>query len=171
MSARHWEETDGAWSREFSGTARHHDRGLDVIICGVQRADGSVERHANVFVDDSSPDYQSADLHAMAALLAAAADELDQLDGTEGGPANATSIRTEIAARLANASACCPIPSGRMYAEAGGQRVAIRVYSVDADHREVVRDFIAELHEVVRWLPNNIQQHQTGASSRPQARH
>lgn len=82
VEVQHWEEADGRWHREFTGTERHHDRGLDVIICGAQQADGSVQRHANVYASDSPPDCEPADLRAMAALLVDAADELDFLADT-----------------------------------------------------------------------------------------
>jgi hypothetical protein len=37
-----------------------------------------------------------------------------------------------------------------MRAEADGDRIAVHADSMDPDHGHVVREFVAELHEVVR---------------------
>ena len=91
----HWERADEGWRREFTGTERDR-QGFAVTICGVQQADGSVSRWANVYSIDPAPDCRVDDLRAMASLLLAAADELDAAEcagaTSDGTPTHSASM-------------------------------------------------------------------------------
>lgn len=78
----HWEQDDaGHWSRTVDGTCRQA-AGLDVSITGTQHPDGIVTRYASLYLDERSANQLDAgQLRAAAAVLTAAAKELDALTG------------------------------------------------------------------------------------------
>ena len=79
----HWGQDDnGDWSRDFAGTDRAFT-GFDVTISGIQNADGSTNRSAEIYSNDGARRFSADELRAAAALLIEAADELDRLAGTE----------------------------------------------------------------------------------------
>lgn len=73
-----WTEQSGQWSREFDGTGRDPLREFEVSIAGRQYCDGTTERYAKVYGSEKQR-FTSGDLRVAAAVLIAAADELDRL--------------------------------------------------------------------------------------------
>jgi hypothetical protein len=68
--------------RWFYGTSRDIDCGVRVAIGGFQNPDGSIqERAAYVSVDKKCGELDAASLRALARASAAAADELEALEG------------------------------------------------------------------------------------------
>lgn len=68
-------------SRAFVGTKRRH-LGFSTDIAGVQSFDGTVIRRA-ALTDDGEHEYTATDLREIAAIIAATATEVDQLNAAE----------------------------------------------------------------------------------------